>query len=162
VVANGGCAALANHAKAGIPRPDEPKAHPAQINPLRSFAVSPRQSGYAAPVMGLSPANPIHQPLITSRGGAKSGGRPMPSSYASGEHFERFIGNQVAEGRYASAAEVVRNALRLLDEAEQQRAPARDTLREEIGKGFASGEGKSADEIPARLERRYRGLAART
>ena len=85
----------------------------------------------------------------------------MPSSYAIGEHFERFIRNQVAEGRYASASEVVRDALRLLEEAEQGRAAALETLREEIRKGFASGEGKSADEILARLERKYAGLAGR-
>lgn len=85
----------------------------------------------------------------------------MPSSYAIGEHFERFIKSQVAEGRYASASEVVRDALRLLEEAEQRRAAALETLREEIRKGLASGDGKSADEVLARLERKYVGLAGR-
>ncbi|MGH8613070.1 MAG: type II toxin-antitoxin system ParD family antitoxin [Gammaproteobacteria bacterium] len=40
----------------------------------------------------------------------------MPSSYAVGEHFEQFIKQQVEGGRYASASEVVRDALRLLEE----------------------------------------------
>ncbi|MFZ0257600.1 MAG: type II toxin-antitoxin system ParD family antitoxin, partial [Gammaproteobacteria bacterium] len=48
----------------------------------------------------------------------------MPSSYAIGEHFEQFIKQQVKGGRYASASEVVRDALRLLEHQEQQRAAA--------------------------------------
>ncbi|MGE3972344.1 MAG: type II toxin-antitoxin system ParD family antitoxin [Porticoccaceae bacterium] len=85
----------------------------------------------------------------------------MPSSYAIGEHFERFIKNQVAEGRYTSASEVVRDALRLLEDVEQRRIVALETLREEIRTGLASGEGKSADEVLARLEGKYTGLAKR-
>jgi antitoxin ParD1/3/4 len=85
----------------------------------------------------------------------------MPSSYAVGEHFERFIKNQVAQGRYASASEVVRDALRLLEEVEQRRTAALETLREEIRTGLASGEGKSADEVLARLEGKYTRLAER-
>ena len=85
----------------------------------------------------------------------------MPSSYAIGEHFERFIKNQVAEGRYASASEVVRDALRLLEDVEQRRTVALETLREEIRTGLASGEGKSADEVLARLEGKYTRLAKR-
>jgi antitoxin ParD1/3/4 len=85
----------------------------------------------------------------------------MPSSYAIGEHFERFIKDQVAQGRYASASEVVRDALRLLEDVEQRRTAALETLREEIRAGLASGEGKSADEVLARLERKYTRLAER-
>ena len=85
----------------------------------------------------------------------------MPSSYAIGQHFERFIKNQIAQGRYASASEVVRDALRLLEEVEQRRAAALETLREEIRTGLASGEGKSADEVLARLEGKYTRLAKR-
>ncbi len=40
----------------------------------------------------------------------------MPSSYAVGEHFEQFIKQQVEGRRYASTSEVVRDALRLLEE----------------------------------------------
>ncbi|MGH6635788.1 MAG: type II toxin-antitoxin system ParD family antitoxin, partial [Gammaproteobacteria bacterium] len=45
----------------------------------------------------------------------------MPSSYAVGEHFEQFIKRQVEGGRYTSASEVVRDALRLLEEEQQRR-----------------------------------------
>lgn len=79
----------------------------------------------------------------------------MPSSYAVGEHFERFIRQQVDGGRYASASEVVRDALRLLEEEEQRRAIAMKTLREEVRKGVASGRGKAADGVLDRLERKY-------
>ena len=36
----------------------------------------------------------------------------MPASYAIGDHFEEFIKRQIEGGRYASASEVVRDALR--------------------------------------------------
>jgi antitoxin ParD1/3/4 len=39
----------------------------------------------------------------------------MPSSYAVGKHYEAFIKRLVASGRYASASEVVRAALRELE-----------------------------------------------
>ena len=45
----------------------------------------------------------------------------MPSSYVIGDHFERFIREQLTDGRYSSASEVVRDGLRLLEEQEQLR-----------------------------------------
>lgn len=84
----------------------------------------------------------------------------MPSSYAIGEHFEQFIKRQVKGGRYASASEVVRDALRLLEEEEQRRTTALEALRAEVRKGLASGKGKPAEEVLERLERKYAGAAA--
>ena len=80
----------------------------------------------------------------------------MPSSYALGERLEQFIKNQVESGRYGSASEVVREALRLLEDREQQRQAKLDVLKEQIKKGIESGEGKDADEIFERLEAKYR------
>lgn len=79
----------------------------------------------------------------------------MPSSYAVGEHFEQFIKKQIEGGRYTSASEVVRDALRLLEHEEQQRAVALATLRNQIKAGLASGRGKPAQEVLGRLERKY-------
>ncbi len=79
----------------------------------------------------------------------------MPSSYAIGEHFEQFIKQQVEGGRYASASEVVRDALRLLEEEQQRREATLEALRTEVRKGLASGKGKPAEEVLGRLERKY-------
>jgi antitoxin ParD1/3/4 len=82
-------------------------------------------------------------------------GEAMPSSYAIGEHFEQFIRQQVDGGRYASASEVVRDALRLLEQQEERREAALQALRDEVRKGLASGRGKPAEQVLDRLEKKY-------
>ena len=49
-----------------------------------------------------------------------------------GEHFEAFINSEVASGRYSSASEVVKTALRLLESEE--------TKRKQLDKALAVGE----------------------
>jgi antitoxin ParD1/3/4 len=83
----------------------------------------------------------------------------MPSSYTLGEHFEAFIKEQVEGGRYASASEVIRDGLRLLEEEQQRRQAVLDGLRGEIEKGRRSGKLKSAAEVLDRLERKYARMA---
>ena len=70
----------------------------------------------------------------------------MPSSYVIGPHFESFIQQQLAGGRYASASEVVRDALRTLEEREQFRQLKHAALRMEIQKGIESGAAIPASE----------------
>jgi len=84
----------------------------------------------------------------------------MPSSYTVGDHFETFIKEQVEGGRYASASEVVRDGLRLLEEEQQRRQAVIDGLRGEIEKGRRSGKPKLAAEVLDRLERKYTTMAS--
>jgi len=54
-------------------------------------------------------------------------------------HLEAFIHQTVHSGRYQSASELVRAALRLLEEREQERVAKLECLRRDIQKGLDSG-----------------------
>jgi antitoxin ParD1/3/4 len=54
-------------------------------------------------------------------------------------HLEDFVHQTVASGRYQSASEVVRTALRLLEERERERQAKLERLRQEIQTGLDSG-----------------------
>jgi antitoxin ParD1/3/4 len=52
------------------------------------------------------------------------------TSFSLGEHFTQFVETQVEQGRYASASDVVRAGLRLLEEQETKLAALRAALIE--------------------------------
>lgn len=58
------------------------------------------------------------------------------TSLTLGEHWETFIKNEVASGRYGSASEVVRAALRSLEE----RKSKLEALRAHLGEGAAQAQ----------------------
>jgi antitoxin ParD1/3/4 len=86
----------------------------------------------------------------------------MPSSYAIGSHFERLIKQKVESGRYSSASEVVRDALRLFEEHEELRATQIKNLRQQIQEGRESGIDIPADKVLNRLETKYSKLTSET
>jgi antitoxin ParD1/3/4 len=76
------------------------------------------------------------------------------TSLSLGEHWEVFIRSEVGSGRYGSASEVVRDALRALEEQKMRL----DTLRLHLAQGAAQArngdfvEDYSADRIIAALD----------
>jgi antitoxin ParD1/3/4 len=78
----------------------------------------------------------------------------MPSSYSLGSHFEAFIQGQLSSGRYNNASEVLRDALRLMEERERRLA----SLDASIARGLAdiaAGRVHDADAVFEELEARY-------
>jgi antitoxin ParD1/3/4 len=84
----------------------------------------------------------------------------MPHEYAIDKHYETFIQRQIESGRFKSASEVVREALRLLEEREERRETGVESLRLRIQKGMNSGPGIASEEVFDRLETKYRELAS--
>jgi antitoxin ParD1/3/4 len=75
----------------------------------------------------------------------------MPSSYTLGSHYEAFIKRQLASGRYNNASEVVRDALRLMEERERRLK----SLDQMIYRGIAqadAGDVYDAEEFLRELE----------
>jgi antitoxin ParD1/3/4 len=85
----------------------------------------------------------------------------VPASYSLGKHFETFVQGQVRSGRYASASEVVREGLRLMEEREAEREARLEALRAEIQRGRESGPGVPADEVFAQVRARIADASGR-
>jgi antitoxin ParD1/3/4 len=84
----------------------------------------------------------------------------MPSSYVIGDHFEAFIKEQIQQGRYASASEVVRDGLRALEDRERLRAAKLEALRADIQRGADSGAGIEAGAVFSEVRQRVAEAAA--
>ncbi|MFY9628045.1 MAG: type II toxin-antitoxin system ParD family antitoxin [Methylocystis sp.] len=74
-----------------------------------------------------------------------------------GKRWEEFIDALVKSGRYASATEVMREGLRLVEEREAKLQSLRETIEASLAEG---GENTIAD-ARARIERKHRELEAR-
>lgn len=62
---------------------------------------------------------------------------PKNTSISLGEHFDVFVSQQIDDGRYASASEVVRAGLRLLEDSEREMATLHRLLEEGENSGTA-------------------------
>lgn len=60
------------------------------------------------------------------------------TSITLGSHFDDFISRQIADGRFASASEVVRAGLRILEENETRLIALREALAEGEQSGFVN------------------------
>jgi len=58
------------------------------------------------------------------------------TSVTLGKHFEEFIAHQIRSGRYASASEVLRDGLRVLEEREIKLNALRSALTDGEESGF--------------------------
>jgi len=73
--------------------------------------------------------------------------------------LEKFVASRVKSGRYQTASEVVREALRLMESREQERASAYHELKRELQSAAAEAEAPGAkfysgEEVFAELRRR--------
>src|SRR5271156_5364070 len=84
------------------------------------------------------------------------------------EHFDRFVERQVSSGRYSNASEIVRDALLLLEEQEQEREAKLKALRlaakqafDEIdqGKGIVLKGKKAIGQFISAIETKVRSKA---
>jgi antitoxin ParD1/3/4 len=63
----------------------------------------------------------------------------MPMNVNLTPQLEDMVRRKVASGLYNSASEVIREALRLMEEQDRLRAAKLDQLRQDLQEGFASG-----------------------
>jgi antitoxin ParD1/3/4 len=78
-----------------------------------------------------------------------------------GKHFERFISSPIKSRRYASASEVMRDSLRLLEEREKLREARLKSLRAEIAAGQENGAGELLDMDAIKADARKQRNASR-
>jgi antitoxin ParD1/3/4 len=75
--------------------------------------------------------------------------------------LEKLVRRKVASGLYTSASEVVREALRLMEEQDQMRAVRLEQLRQDVRKGPDSGPSAAWDPEAMKQKARTRCAAAK-
>lgn len=78
--------------------------------------------------------------------------------------LSRYVERRVRSGRYQTASEVVRDALRLLEQSEQSAVPAVEDLKREIEIGLAQlrrGEGTDGEAFFEAVAARRKARSAR-
>jgi antitoxin ParD1/3/4 len=78
----------------------------------------------------------------------------MPMNISLTTHLEKMIREKIASGSYNSASEVVREALRLLEQEDQLRTLKMQKLRQDIRDGLDSGPSTVFD--PQKIKRAAR------
>ena len=83
-------------------------------------------------------------------------GRGVNMNVSLSEELANFVKDKVSTGRYGSASEVVREALRLMERAEQQEAEKLELLRHAWREGVESGGAGEVDLMALKGEARAR------
>jgi antitoxin ParD1/3/4 len=81
----------------------------------------------------------------------------MPTNVALNPHFEQFIRSQIDSGHYNDVSDVVRAALRLLENQQSKQTIQLEALRTAIAAGL-EGPGIPADEAFNQLEAKYQAM----
>lgn len=66
-----------------------------------------------------------------------------------GPLWERYVESAIAEGRYASASDIVRDGLRLVEERDEKQRSLRETIQASIARGGSH----SVEEVRRHLKR---------
>ena len=106
-------------------QPTIPGAHVSAPMPPNTWFRSNRAMACATSPVHLPGNTTIWYLLVPT---LRGDGMAKNTSIVLGDHFDRFIFAQLQDGRYGSASEVIRQALRLLEEHEQKVAALRQAL----------------------------------
>jgi antitoxin ParD1/3/4 len=77
-----------------------------------------------------------------------------------GKRWEAYIEELLAEGRYASASEIMREGLRLVEEREQKLSALRDKINASIERGGSHTSDEVMAHVRAHLDKRRAGKEA--
>jgi len=79
------------------------------------------------------------------------------TSISLGNHFEQFIQNRISEGRYTNVSEVIRAALRLLEEEESKIIALRKAIKDGVDSGLANNFDPGEHLVSLKTKRRTNG-----